>query len=110
MWLWVVAILVSLPIAGYIADLVVDGVDSVGSALAGGLIVGTIIGGAEWFVLRQRVSWLWVPATTAGMAVGADIGARTRSDPWSGVVGCRESTCLGTWLDRDLVRDLAEHR
>ena len=75
MWLWVVAILVSLPIAGYIADLVVDGVDSVGAALAGGLIVGAIVGAAEWFVLRQRVSWLWIPATIAGMAVGLVAGA-----------------------------------
>ena len=75
MWLWIVAILVSLPIAGYIADLVVDGVDSVGTALAGGLIVGAIIGSAEWFVLRERVSWLWVPATIAGMDVGLVAGA-----------------------------------
>jgi hypothetical protein len=75
MWLWIVAILVSLPIAGYIADLVVDGVDSVGTALAGGLIVGAIIGSAEWFVLRERVSWLWVPATIAGMGVGLVAGA-----------------------------------
>jgi hypothetical protein len=75
MWLWIVAILVSLPIAGYIADLVVDGVDSVGTALAGGLIVGTIIGAAEWFVLRERVSWLWIPATIVGMAVGLVAGA-----------------------------------
>jgi hypothetical protein len=75
MWLWVVAILVSLPIAGYTADLVVDGVDSVGAALAGGLIVGAIVGAAEWFVLRQRVSWLWIPATIAGMAVGLVAGA-----------------------------------
>jgi hypothetical protein len=75
MWLWIVAILVSLPIAGYIADLVVDGVHSVGTALAGGLIVGAIIGSAEWFVLRERVSWLWVPATIAGMGVGLVAGA-----------------------------------
>jgi hypothetical protein len=75
MWLWPVAILVSLPIAGYIADLVVNGVDSVGTALAGGLIVGAVIGAAEWFVLRRRVSWLWIPATIAGMAVGLVAGA-----------------------------------
>jgi hypothetical protein len=75
MWLWPVAILVSLPIGGYIADLVVNGVDSVGAALAGGLIVGAIIGAAEWFALRQRISWLWIPATTAGMAVGLVAGA-----------------------------------
>jgi len=65
-----VAILVGFPIGGYVADLVVDGVDSVGAALAAGLITGAIIGAAEWFALRQRVSWLWILATTAGMAVG----------------------------------------
>src|SRR6266508_2190891 len=75
MWLWPVAILVSFPIGGYIADLVVDGVDSVGAALAGGLIVGAIIGAAEWFALRQWVSWLWIPATIAGLAVGLVAGA-----------------------------------
>ena len=75
MWLWPVAILVSFPIGGYIADLVVDGVDSVGAALAGGLIVGAVIGAAEWFALRQWVSWLWIPATTVGMAVGLVAGA-----------------------------------
>lgn len=75
MWLWVVAILVSLPIGGYVADLVVNGVDSVGAALAGGLIVGAVIGTAEWFALRKRVSWLWIPATIAGMAAGLVAGA-----------------------------------
>jgi hypothetical protein len=70
-----VAILVSFPIGGYIADLVVDGVDSVGAALAGGLIVGAVIGVAEWFALRQWVSWLWILATIAGMAVGLFTGA-----------------------------------
>jgi hypothetical protein len=69
MWLWPVAILVSLPIGGYFADLVVDGVDSVGAALAAGFIVGAVIGATEWFALRQWVSWLWIPATTVGMAV-----------------------------------------
>lgn len=75
MWLWPVAILVSFPVGGYIADLVVDGVDSVGAALAGGLIVGVIIGAAEWFALRERISWLWIPGTIAGMAVGLVAGA-----------------------------------
>ena len=75
MWLWPVAILVGFPIGGYIADLAVNGVDSVGAALAGGLIVGAVIGAAEWFALRQRISWLWIPATTVGMAVGLVAGA-----------------------------------
>jgi len=75
MWLWPVMILISLPIAGYIADVVINGVDSVGTALAGGIIAGAIIGAAGWFVLRKLVSWLWIPATTVGMAVGLAGGA-----------------------------------
>ena len=75
MWLWPVMVLVSLPIAGFVADLVVNGVDSLGTALAGGAIAGAIIGAAGWFVLRKHVSWLWIPATTVGMAVGLAGGA-----------------------------------
>jgi hypothetical protein len=75
MWLWPVAILVGFPIGGYVADVVVDGVDSVGAALVGGLIAGAIIGAAEWFALRRWVSWLWIAATCAGMAVGLAAGA-----------------------------------
>jgi hypothetical protein len=75
MWLWPLAVLIGFPIGGFIADLVVDGVDSVGTAVAGGLIVGAVIGAAEWFVLRRWVSWLWIPATSVGMAVGLAVGA-----------------------------------
>jgi hypothetical protein len=74
-WLWPVSILVSFPIGGYIADLVVDGVDSVGGALTGGLIAGAVIGAAGWWALRQWVSWIWIPATIGGMAVGLVAGA-----------------------------------
>jgi len=75
LWVWPVAILVGFPIGGYLADLVVDGVDSVGTALVGGLITGVVIGAAEWFALRRWVSWLWIAATTVGMAVGLTAGA-----------------------------------
>jgi hypothetical protein len=75
LWVWPVAILVSFPIGGFLADLVVDGVDSVGAALAGGLIAGAIIGAAEWFALRRWVSWLWIAATSVGMAAGLTAGA-----------------------------------
>jgi hypothetical protein len=75
MWLWPVAILLGFPIGGLIADLVVNGVDSVGTAVAAGLIAGAIIGAAEWFVLRRRISWLWIAATSVGLAVGLAAGA-----------------------------------
>ena len=74
-WLWPVAVLLGFPIGGFIADLVVDGVDSVGTALAAGLIAGAIIGAAEWFALRNWVSWLWIPATTAGNGCGLGCGS-----------------------------------
>jgi hypothetical protein len=47
----------------------------VGAALAAGFIAGAIIGAAEWFALRRWVSWLWIPATIAGMAAGLTAGA-----------------------------------
>ena len=75
LWVWPIAILISFPIGGYLADLVVDGVDSVGAALLGGLIAGLVIGAAEWFALRRWVSWLWIAATSIGMAAGLAAGA-----------------------------------
>lgn len=74
-WLWPIAILLGFPIGGYIADLVINGVDSLGTAIVGGLIAGAVIGMAEWFVLRRLVSWLWIPATAVGMAVGLAAGS-----------------------------------
>ena len=74
-WLWPLSILIGLPVGGLIADLVVDGVDSVLAGITAGLIAGAIIGAAEWFALRRWVSWLWIPATSAGMAVGLAAGA-----------------------------------
>jgi hypothetical protein len=110
MWLWPVAILLSLPIGGLVADLVINGVDSVGTALAGGLIAGAVIGAAGWFVLRKRISWLWIPATAVGMAVGLAAGAAlvdygiTRGD----VVLIGAVTGLGVGVLQALV--LARHQ
>jgi hypothetical protein len=68
-------VLVSFLVGGYLADPVVDGVDSLGAALVGGLIAGLIIGAAEWFALRRWVSWLWIAATSIGMAACLTAGA-----------------------------------
>jgi hypothetical protein len=75
LWAWPVAILIGFPIGGLLADLVVNGVDSVGAALVGGLIAGAVIGLAQWLALRPRVSWHWIPATSIGLAVGLAAGA-----------------------------------
>lgn len=47
LWPWPVAILVGFPIGGLLADVVVDGVDSVGAALGGGLVFGLL----TWLLL-----------------------------------------------------------
>ena len=75
LWVWPIAILLGFPIGGLFADLAVNGVDSVGAALAEGLIAGVVIGAAEWYALRRRVSWLWIPATCAGLSLGLAAGA-----------------------------------
>ena len=58
-----------------VANVTVGAVDSVGAALAGGLIAGAVIGAAQWFVLRKIVPWIWIAATSVGMAVGLAAGA-----------------------------------
>src|SRR3954464_580656 len=74
-WAWPVAALIGFPIGGEIANVVVGPVDSVGAALAGGLIAGAVIGAAQWLALRRLVPSLWVAATSFGMAAGLAVGA-----------------------------------
>ena len=74
-WAWPVAIIVGFPIGGYLANVIVGKIDSVGPALIGGLIVGAIIGTAQWLALRPLVPWVWLVATSLGMAAGLTAGA-----------------------------------
>jgi len=74
-WAWPLAALLGFPIGGYIANLAVGAIDSVGVAIAGGLIAGAIVGAAQWLALRQFVPWLWIAATSVGMSAGLAIGA-----------------------------------
>ena len=74
-WAWPLAVLVGFPIGGLIANVVVGPIDSVGAALVGGLLAGAVIGAAQWLALRPVVPWLWVAATSVGMAVGLTLGA-----------------------------------
>jgi hypothetical protein len=74
-WAWPLAALIGFPIGGEIANVVVGPVDSVGAAVAGGLIAGAVIGAAQWLTLRPLVSWIWIAATSIGMALGLASGA-----------------------------------
>jgi MFS family permease len=46
-----------------------------GGCACWGLIAGAIIEAAQWSALRQWVSWLWILATSVGMALGLAAGA-----------------------------------
>ena len=74
-WAWPVAALLGFPIGGWIANVVVGPVDSVGAALAGGLLAGAVVGSAQWLALKQVVPWTWIAATSLGMAFGLAVGA-----------------------------------
>jgi hypothetical protein len=75
LWTWPLAALLGFPIGGLIANLIVGAVDSVGAALAGGLIAGAIVGTAQWLALKQFVAWHWIVATSLGLGVGLAVGA-----------------------------------
>ena len=74
-WAWPLAIVVGFPIGGYVANVIVGELDSVGAALAGGLIAGAIIGAAQWLALRPLHPGHWLVATSVGTAAGLTAGA-----------------------------------
>jgi hypothetical protein len=74
-WAWPLAIILGFPVGGYVANLTVGPVDSVGAALAGGLFAGGVVGAAQWLALRRVVTWIWIAATSIGMAAGLTLGA-----------------------------------
>jgi hypothetical protein len=74
LWAWPLS-LFGFPLGGVLAHAIAGEVDSAGAAIAGGLIAGAVIGTAQWLALRPRVAWLWIAATSLGMAIGLTVGA-----------------------------------
>jgi hypothetical protein len=74
-WAWPLAILVGFPIGGLVANSVVGPVDRVVAALLCGLLAGAVIGVTQWLALRPLVDWIWIAATSVGMAAGLAVGA-----------------------------------
>ena len=71
---WVGAFL-AYPIGGLITSLVFGRLDNAAEGILGGVVVGLVVGAAQYFALRGRlaVDWRWIAATTVGIVVG--IGA-----------------------------------
>lgn len=65
------ATFLGFPLGGFLAVLVVGSVDSPFSASLAGLLAGSVIGTAQWLVLRSHgVGIRWVLHTAAAMAAG----------------------------------------
>ncbi len=65
----------AFPPSGLIVVETIGPINSVGTAAAGGLVAGLVIGGAQWLALKPTgLSAIWIGATGAGMAVGSAIG------------------------------------
>jgi hypothetical protein len=65
------------PLGGYAAYLLVGRVESLGPALAGGLLTGVVLGAMQVWALGQARPHLipWVTATAVGLMAGVAMGA-----------------------------------
>ena len=74
--LWMTTFL-GFPVGGALAILIVGPFGGVASAAFAGLLAGSVIGTAQWLVLRRRpgLGALWVLATGVGLGVGEAVGA-----------------------------------
>jgi hypothetical protein len=75
-WLiWTVGF-VAFPLAGVVALLVVDRVDTPVAALVAGAITGVVVGAGQWLFSRGRLRPLrWIAASGVGMGLGLLLGA-----------------------------------
>ena len=73
---WMVSF-AAYPLGGYAAFLLTGRVDDPGSALAGGLLTGAVLGAAQVWALGQALprSLAWIIATAAGLMGGVSAGA-----------------------------------
>jgi hypothetical protein len=73
LWFWVASFL-AFPLGGLLAR-VVGPVDELWVAIVAGAIAGAVIGAGQWLVLRTTgIDARWIPATSAGLAVGLAVG------------------------------------
>lgn len=73
---WLVSF-AGFPLGGFAAIVIIGPVDSLGSALLGGLLTGLVLGAVQAWALRlhPRPAVAWAVATAAGLAVGLAAGA-----------------------------------
>jgi multidrug transporter EmrE-like cation transporter len=72
---WLLSFL-GFPLGGLIAYLIVGSVMDLFSSALSGLIVGLVVGAAQWLVLRKAIpiSYWWILFSGVGVAFGLSIG------------------------------------
>lgn len=73
---WIVSF-AGFPLGGFAAMTLVGPVDSLGTAVVGGLLTGLVLGAVQAWALRlgRRTGLSWMVATAAGLGVGLAVGA-----------------------------------
>jgi hypothetical protein len=73
---WMVSF-VGFPLGGLSAMILVGRVDSMATALTGGLVTGAVLGAVQAWGMRadRRAGAMWLIATAVGLSVGLAIGA-----------------------------------
>ena len=76
-FLWWLLAFLGFPVGGLLAFMAVGPVEGAASGVLGGALAGTVIGAAQWLVLRRylRVGPGWILATALGVAIGDAVGA-----------------------------------
>jgi len=73
--LWSASTVLAIPVAGYLGTAIVGRVDTVAAALAGGALVGVLVGLAQALGSSRRLGvGRWVVATTLGLGIGTMLG------------------------------------
>jgi hypothetical protein len=74
-WPWILTAF-AFPPAGLLSHAIVGNVDSVGAAVASGVLAGSVLGTVQWLFLRTRgVPATWIVGTAVGLAVGLTAGS-----------------------------------
>jgi hypothetical protein len=66
----------AFPVGGYLAFAIIGSLAGAGTAAAGGLLAGAVIGAGQWLALRREgVGRRWVAYTAGAMAIGSALAA-----------------------------------
>jgi hypothetical protein len=88
----------AFPLSGLLAMTLFGSVSNPLVALAGGLLAGAILGGAQWLALGRAVGATWLVATTLAVGVGMAVAVAVWGAPTTTVSGVLAGVTTGAIL------------